>query len=180
MTRYGRIEPIASGHDIGSFDCGSEEQTTWLRRNALQAHQSDSAKVYVLCLRDTSTVVGYYALAAGSIAHDSASSRVTKGLGRYPVPVVILTRLGVDLSEQGRGLGQALVRDALLQTAAVAERVAVRALLIHAETERAAKFYGRISPAFEESPTDALHLILLLKDLRSGLREAANRPRSDG
>jgi GNAT superfamily N-acetyltransferase len=173
VTRHGRIEPIGPDHDTDAFDCGSEEQTAWLVRHALQAHQSDTAKVYVVCLEGSRSVVGYYALAAGSIEHAAAPPRLTKGVGRYPVPVVILTRLGVDLDQQRRGLGSALVRDALFQVAAIAERVGVRALLIHAETPEAAAFYQGIDPGFETSPTDPLHLVLLIKDLRRAIRDAA-------
>jgi len=82
----------------------------------------------------------------------------------------------VDRTGQGQGLGKSLVPDALLQTAAVAERVGVRAFLIHAETPEAAAFYRRLSPAFEESPTDPLHVILLMKDLRRAIRDAAATP----
>jgi GNAT superfamily N-acetyltransferase len=173
LSRYGRVEPLSAEHEIAAFDCGSEAQTSWLRRHALQATQSETSKVYVICRTGTRRVVGYYALAAGSVSHDNAPPRLTKGLGRYPVPVILLTRLGVDLDEQGRGLGSALVHDALLQTASVADRVGVRALLIHAETPEAAEFYRRISPAFEPSLTDPLHLILLMKDLKAAIREAA-------
>lgn len=172
MSRYGQVETLSSEHETAEFDCGSEAQTSWLRRHAVQASQSDTAKVYVVCRAGTRRVVGYYALAAGSVSHDSAPPRITRGLGRYPVPVILLTRLGVDTEEQGRGLGSALVRDALLQTASIAEKVGVRALLIHAETAEAAELYRRISPGFEPSPTDPLHLILLMKDLRAAIREA--------
>ncbi len=173
MSRYGRVEPLSRDHETAGFDCGSEAQTTWLRRHALQAHQSDTAKVYVVCLAGTRQVVGYYSLAAGSVAHDGVPPRIVKGQGRYPIPVILLTRLGVDVQEQGRGLGSALVRDALLQTASIADRVSVRALLIHAETPDAAAFYRRIDPGFQPSPTDPLHLVLLLKDLRGAIRDAA-------
>ncbi len=173
MTPYGRVELLAADHELEAFDCGSEEQTTWLRRHARQAHQSDTAKVYASCHTGERRVAGYYALAAGSVGHEAVSPRVTKGIGHYPVPVVILTRLGVDLSEQGRGLGRGLVRDALLQTASIAERVGVRALLIHAESERAAAFYVGLGIGFEPSPTDPLHLVLLIKDLRRAIVDAA-------
>lgn len=173
MSRYGHIEPLARDHDVSTFDCGSEAQTLWLRDHGLQAHRSDTAKVYVVCSRDTRTVVGYYALASGSVLPQDAPPRMTKGTGRYPVPVLILTRLGVDLTEQGRGLGSALVRDALLQAASVAERVGVRALLIHAEGAHVVDFYRRIDPGFEPSPTDPLHVLLLMKDLRLAIADAA-------
>lgn len=178
MKPFDPIEPISSDHETDSFDCGSVEQTTWLRQYALQAHRSDTARVYAACRRGTREVAGYYALSAGSVMREEASERVTKGLGRYPVPVVILTRLGVDVTEQGKGLGSALVRDALLQVASFAEYVGVRAFLIHAETGSAAAFYERINPAFERSPTDPMHLILLLKDLRRALLDAATRRRA--
>jgi GNAT superfamily N-acetyltransferase len=180
VTAYGPIEPLTADHEVSGFDCGSDEQTSWLRRHALQAHRSDTSKVYVVCRVGERAVVGYYALAAGSVRHDAATPRVTKGLGRYPVPVLVLTRLGVDRREQGRGLGSALVRDALLQAAAIADRVGVRTLLIHAETPEAATFYQRIDNAFEPSPTDPLHLILLMKDLRAAIREAAANDASVG
>ena len=172
MSHYGRVESLSRDHETAGFDCGSGAQTTWLRRHALQAHQSDTARVYVVCGTGTRRVVGYYALTAGSVAHDGVPPRTIKGLGRYPIPVILLTRLGVDVAEQGRGLGSALVRDALLQTAAIADRVGVRALLIHAETPEAAEFYRRIDPGFEPSPTDPLHLVLLMKDLRAVIRQA--------
>ena len=167
------MEPIAADHDTQSFDCGSEEQTAWLRRHALRAQQSDTAKVYVVCLAASRSVVGYYALAAGSIEHAEAPPRLTKGVGRYPVPVVVLTRLGVDVGQQGRGVGSALVRDAFFQVAAIADRVGVRALLIHAETPQAGAFYKRIDPGFEASPTDPLHVALLIKDFRRAIRDAS-------
>jgi len=173
VSRYGRVEALSPDHGVSAFDCGSDAQTTWLRRHAFEAQRAETARVYVVCLAGTSAVVGYYALAAGSVSHAQVPPRVTKGVGRHPVPVVILTRLGVDVSEQGRGLGSALVKDALFQTASIAERVGVRALLIHGETPEAAAFYRRIDPGFESSPTDPLHLILLMKDLRAAIRTAA-------
>ena len=88
--------------------------------------------------------------------------------------MVILTRLGVDVREQHQGLGSALLKDAFLQTASIAEKVAVRALLIHAETAEAVQFYRRIDPGFDVSPTDPLHVLLLLKDLRLAIQDAAS------
>jgi hypothetical protein len=173
VSRYARPELLAADHEVFGFDCGSVAQTDWLRRHGLQAQRSGSTRVYVVRLANARTVVGYYALAAGSINREEAPLRVTSGLGGHPVPVVILTRLGVDVGEQGKGLGGSLVRDAFLQVSSIADRIGVRALLIHAETAEAAAFYRRISPAFEPSPTDPLHLILLMKDLRKAISEAA-------
>lgn len=173
MTDFRRPEPIRADHEIAEFDCGSAAQTIWLREYAVQAHRAGSSRVFVSCVSGSDRVAGYYALAAGGVERDVAPKRVSQGLGRYPIPVVILTRLGVDIEHQGEGLGRSLVQDALLQTAATAEHVGVRALLIHAETPEAAAFYGRISTRFVESPSDPLHLLLLMKDIRAAIREAA-------
>jgi len=107
-------------------------------------------------------------LAAGSVAPAQAPVRLGQGAGRYHQPVVILTRLGVDLSVQGMGLGRALVVDALRRVAAAGEVIGVRALLIHCEHDKARDFYLRLAK-FEPSPTDPLHLFLLMKDLRKAL-----------
>lgn len=113
-------------------------------------------------------VVGYYALAAGSVAPASVPRRLSHGAGRYHQPVVILTRLGVDLSVQGERLGRALVVDALRRVAVAAGVIGVRAMLIHCENELARDFYLRLAK-FHPSPTDPMHLFLLIKDLRKAI-----------
>lgn len=175
MTRYAPVELLTSEHDRSTFDCGSTAQTDWLRRYALLAQQADTARVYVVRSHGERRIAGYYALAAGSVEPAHASARLASGAGRHPIPVIILTRLGVDLRDQGRGLGSELVQDAFLQTAAIADRIGARAMLIHAETAEVAHFYIRLDPAFEPSPADPLQLVLLLKDLRAGIRNAATR-----
>lgn len=175
MTRYAPAETLAPDHDRSTFDCGSAAQTDWLRRYALLAQQADTARVYVVRPHGELRIAGYYTLAAGSVLSAQVTSSLAAGAGRHPIPVIILTRLGVDVRDQGRGLGSELVRDAFLQTAAIADRVGARALLIHAETGGAAQLYSRIDPAFVPSPDDPLQLVLLMKDLRAGIRAAAER-----
>lgn len=167
---YGPAEPISKAHLTADFDCGSDAQTIWLRKYALQAHQSDTTRVQVVTNVGDRRVVGFYALSAGGVELADAPARIRKGLPRYPVPVIILTRLGVDLGEQDRGLGRALVRDALFRAAAASEAIGARALLIHCETPAAREFYLRLIPDFEESPVNPLHLYLLMGDLRRSLR----------
>jgi GNAT superfamily N-acetyltransferase len=179
VSRYDPVEPLRADHDRSTFDCGPNDQMVWLKQYALLAQQADTARVFVTCRRADAHVVGYYALSAGSIEPEDAPARVAAGAGRYPIPAVVLTRLGVDVSEQGRGLGMALVRDAFLQVAAVATRVGVRALVIHAESREAAAFYLRIDPAFAALPGHPLHLCLLMKDLRKAIRQIPQRPRPD-
>jgi GNAT superfamily N-acetyltransferase len=168
LAEFALVIPLAPPHDTTAFDCGSKAQTEWLRRYALQAQTAGTSRVYVTTAPGSPTILGYYALAAGSVEPAEASDRLRKGTGRHPIPVVILTRLGVDIRAQGIGLGAALVRDALLRAAAAADVIGVRALLVHAESDSARAFYEHIAE-FEPSPTDPLHLVLLMKDLRRAL-----------
>lgn len=181
-ARFGPVEPLRADHRVEGFDCGSTAQSHWLTRHALQAHRSGLSRVYVVTpatkagadRRDGSegangnTVVGYYALAAGSVSPAQVPSRLTRGAGRYHQPVVILTRLGVSVDVQGGGLGRALVVNALRRVAEAGEVIGVRALLIHCEGESARQFYLRLA-RFESSPSDPLHLHLPMKDLRRAL-----------
>lgn len=166
MSRYGVLERLTPEHDTSEFDCGSEAQTSWLRKHALQAQAAETAAVYVVCAAESRRVVAYFALSAGSVKLSAAPPRVTRGTGRYAVPVILLARLGIDFSEQGRGLGRALLKEVLLRTSEAADTVGARALLIHAESNAARAFYQHLAE-FEPSPTDALHLFLLMKDLRA-------------
>lgn len=170
MTRYGPLERLTPDHDTSEFDCGSEAQTNWLRKHALQAQAAETAAVYVVCTAGSRRVVGYFALAAGSVERSEAPERVTKRTGRYPIPIILLARLGVDVREQGLGLGRALMKQVLLRTSEAADTVGARALLIHAESDAARSFYEHLAE-FEPSPTDALHLFLLMKDLRATIDE---------
>lgn len=162
------VEPLTRAHRVAEFDCGSHAQNEWLARHAAQAHASGTSRVYVVEDLETERVAGYYALAAGSIGRADAPRRLLQGAGGYDQPVILLTRLGVDRTVQGAGLGRALVVDALRRVNATADMVGVRAVLIHCENEEARAFYLRLA-RFEESPTDPLHLLLLIKDLRKSM-----------
>jgi GNAT superfamily N-acetyltransferase len=118
-------------------------------------------------------VAGYYTLAAGSVRRDDTPPRVAKGLGNYPVPVILLARLAVDRTEQGKGLGAALLKDAILRAAQAADIVGCRALLVHAKDQAAQAFYRRFG--FESSPVDELHLYLLMKDILANLAGPATQ-----
>ena len=114
-------------------------------------------------------MLGYYSLAAGSVTHDEALERVRKGQSRHPIPVILLARLAVDASVHGRGLGAALLKDALLRTAQAAETIGARALLVHAKDDNAKTFYEHFT--FEPSPSDPYHLLLIMKDLLRFVRQ---------
>lgn len=98
-----------------------------------------------------------------------APARLLKGADRYPQPVALLARLAVDQRHEGKGLGAGLLQDILRRTAAISDEIGCRGLLVHAESERARGFYQHLIPEFEQSPTDPLHLVLLLKDIKCSL-----------
>jgi GNAT superfamily N-acetyltransferase len=161
----GAVEQISAAHVTAGFDCGSEELNRYLHKHALQNTRADGAVTRVTT-RD-GRIVGYYSLAAGAAEHAAAPARVKKGLARHPIPLVILARLAVDRNAQRMGLGEALLKDALVRVAAAADLIGVRALIAHAKDEKAKAFYARFD--FEPSPTDPLHMFLLMKDIRAAL-----------
>jgi predicted N-acetyltransferase YhbS len=164
--KYTEPRPLAAAeHDIAGFRCGEDSLDEWLRRYALTNQATGSARTFVTCL--DGGVVGYYALVSGAVSRASAATRVAKAMPE-PVPVLLLARLAVDQTVQGHGLGWRLLRDAILRTLQVADQVGVRALLAHALDQGAADFYARYD--FQPSPTDPLHMVLLLKDARALLR----------
>lgn len=160
---YTPVRKLATTDRVDAFDCGQPALNQFLQRYALVNQKANSAQTYVCCLGDT--VVGFYSLAVGSVDPQAAPSRVTKGLARHPVPVMILARLAVDKEHQGKGLGKALLKDALLRTAQAADIAGIRCLLVHAKDDAARRWYE--SWEFEPSPTDSYHLFLMLKDLKS-------------
>lgn len=116
------------------------------------------------------TILGYYALATGGVAFENAPERASKRVPRHDIPVLVLARLAVDERHQGQGIGRLLIRDAMQRVLNVADEVGVRCLLVHAKDENAKAYYMQIAE-FEVSPTDPLHLLLLMKDLRKSITE---------
>lgn len=162
---YSPVRKLAAFDQVDAFDCGQAALNQFLQRYALVNQKSNSAQTYVCCRSDV--VVGFYSLAVGSVDPEAAPSRVMKGLARHPVPVMILARLAVDKAHQRKGLGQSLLKDALLRTAQAADIAGIRCLLVHAKDDAARQWYE--SWEFEPSPTDPYHLFLLLKDLKGML-----------
>ncbi len=160
---------LTRNHEVGEFDCGKAPLNDFLIKYALQNQSSGGARSYVLV--GEIRVIGYYSLAPASVAPEDAPPRVTKGQGRYPVPVILMARFAVDQSEQGKGYGKALFRDALRRALAGSEAIGGRAHLVHAKDEEARAFYLRFG--MEASPTNPMHLLLLFKDIRQSLEEVA-------
>jgi len=158
-------ELLTKQHEISGFDCGKPPLNTFLTQYALQNQASGGARTYVMT-RDN-RVIGYYSLAPASVLPDDAPGRVMKGQGRYPVPVILMARFAIDVNEQGKGLGKALLRDALRRSLAGAETIGGRAFLVHAKDEQARDFYLKFG--MESSPTNPMHLFLLFKDIRQSI-----------
>ena len=157
---------LASSVRRDGFECRSEEQTIWFRQHARQAHaRCGTRRVFVVNEDGGSDVVAYYGWCMASITPAQAPPRLRKGAGRYPQPVALLARLGVDLQHEGQGLGAALLADVISRTAQIGSEVGCRGLLVHAESASARAFYLHLIPEFEPSTTDPLHLVLLMKDI---------------
>jgi GNAT superfamily N-acetyltransferase len=172
VPRFSDPEPLRSDHVLDGFDCGRPSLNVWLVKYARQA-ATGSARTYVVNDAEEERVVSYYALSAAELEREAATARVIKGMPRYPIPVVLLARLAVDLSVAGRGLGAWLLRDAMLRTLAASETIGSRALVVHALDEDARAFYRR--HGVEPSTTDPLHLMILVNDITAALEAARRR-----
>lgn len=172
VAELSQIEPLSWAHDLTRFDCGTYESLNlWLRKFAPQNQANDSARTYVV--HRANAVAGYYSISAGSVARENATLRSAQGLARHPVPIALLGRLAIDREEQGRGLGAALLKDALIRVERAADILGIRAVLVHAIDRHAKAFYERFD--FESCPDDELHLMLLMKDIRRALRQTPRR-----
>ena len=166
---FTRPARLTQDHNLELFDCGEDAMSDWLRGFAFTSDRAGMCSVYVTTPVGQSRVVGYYGLATAGVSQTNAPGRLTKGVGGYDIPVVLLARLAVDREFQQLHLGHALLKDAFQRVLNVSDQVGVRAILIHALDESARAFYMRFAE-FESSPTDPLHLLLLLKDLKKALR----------
>ena len=151
--------PLAAEHELDAFSSGTEPLDDWLKRRARQNEASGAARTYVI--REGRRVIGYYSLAAGSVLHEAATGRVRRNMPD-PVPVALLGRLAIDRQWQGRGLGAALLRDAVLRVVGAAGTIGVRALLVHAISDEAKAFYERWG--FRASATDPMTLMITIEE----------------
>ena len=167
MTEPDDIRPpekLTPEHDVSQFDSGESALNDWLRRRALANEQSGASRTYVICTGKR--VIGYYALANGAVAHSTATGKARRNMPE-PIPVMVLGRLAIDQSFQGRGLGVALLRDAVLRTLQAADIAGIRAILVHAISEDAKKFYERCG--FTPSPVDPTTLMITFADAKKAL-----------
>ena len=157
MGKITAPEPIKTTHCLDDFDCGSQVLNQWLKRQALANESSGASRTFVVCKNEC--VIGFYTLATGSVRRGDAPGRIKRRMPD-PIPVMILGRLAVDLHWQKKGVGSGLLNDAVLRTRIVAKQAGIRALLVHALSEKAKNFY--LHYGFQESPFNQMTLLLNL------------------
>lgn len=158
-----RPDSLGARHCLDSFDCGKPVLNDWLLRHARQAQGCGSAKTFVVAEDDC--VIGYFSLTVGQVDTLEVPERIRKGMGQYPIPVVILARLAVSIRDQGKGIGFGMLQDAIRRTLFIAEQAGIRAMLTHPIDEDASRFYTRFG--FIASPMSEQQL--LLKDAKHAL-----------
>jgi GNAT superfamily N-acetyltransferase len=158
-----RIEKLRREHPVDAFDCGREDLNRFLVRFALSNQQAGAAQTYLALSGEV--VIGFFTLSVGEVALVDAPGRLTKGLARHPVPIMLLARMAVSKDWQGKGIGAGLLKDAMRRTLQAAGIAGIRAFAVHAKDDSARAFYEHFD--FIPSPTDPLHLFLLIKDIRA-------------
>jgi len=160
--------PLNTSHQLDSFECGKSALNEWLVKHAIQAGSSGSARTFVAVDGPDDRVVGYFSLTVGQVDTTDAPDRIRKGMGQFPIPVIVLARLAVSTQDQGKGIGTGMLKEAIRLALLIAEHAGIRALLTHPIDEDAARFYSRFG--FIRSPLREDQLLLLLKDARAQIR----------
>ena len=159
MNEISPPEKLSAARDLSAFDCGEPVLNDWLRHRALQNEASGASRTYVVCA--SRRVLGYYTLAVGAVAHAEAPGRIRRNMPD-PVPVILLGRLAVDKSAQGRHIGGGLLRDAVMRTVQAAEIAGIRSILVHAISPGAKRFYEGYG--FVASPVDPLTVMIAVAE----------------
>lgn len=161
-----RIEKLQRSHAVDAFDCGREALNRFLARYAFQNQQAGASQTYLALAANE--VAGYCTLVVGQVEHAAAPERLSKGLARHPVPIMLLARLAVATTWQGKGLGAGLLKDAMQRTLQAADIAGIRTFTVHAKDDQARAFYEHFG--FSPLPSDPYHLFRLLKDIRANLK----------
>ncbi|MFQ5745169.1 MAG: GNAT family N-acetyltransferase [Acidobacteriota bacterium] len=164
-------ERLSAAHDVSGFDSGEPALDDWLRRRSLQNEASGASRTYVV-RAGKQRVVGYYTLAVGAATHEEAPGRVKRNMPE-PVPVMVLGRLAVDREFQRQGLGTGLLRDAVLRTVQASEIAGIRAILVHAISDDAKRFYDRYG--FIASPIEPLTVMITIAEAAKILDEKGRK-----
>lgn len=155
--------PLSATHILDNFACGEASLDDWFKRRALTNQLSGASRTFVVTDQQ-GRVYGYYAMAAGAVSHQVATSNVRRNMPD-PIPVMVLARLAVDQRAQGIKLGASLLQDAVARAMSVSQNAGVRALLVHALHERAKQFYEHYG--FQESPQHPMTLMLRLNAVKA-------------
>lgn len=156
-------ELLTDEHVLDMFSCGKVELDDWLIKKALKNHKRNNTRVYVVC-DDKNKVIGYYAIAMGSVQRESALSSLKRN-SPNPIPMVVLARLAVDEGYKGRGVGVGLLKDCVLRSVHAMNVVGGAGILVHAIDDEAKAFYKRFG--FNESPIDAMTLMARVIDIEA-------------
>lgn len=162
-------EPLSAAHNLSSFESGEPALDDWLRRRALRNETGGGSRTYVVCTEPGKRVVAYYCLAVGAVARTGASGSVRRNMPD-PIPAMVIGRLAVDRGFQSRGIGRAMLRDAILRTIQAASIAGIRAILVHAISDEARQFYERCG--FHSSPIDLMTLMISVAEAEQGLQSA--------
>ncbi len=162
MSADTRIEKLRRDHAVDGFDCGREALNRFLIRFALPGQQAGASQTYLGLAGDE--VIGFYTLVVGQVSYDDAPERLTKGMARHPVPIMLLARLAVSTAWQGKKISAGLLKDAMRRTLQAADIAGIRAFGVHAKDDEARTYYEHFG--FIASPSDPFHLFVLMKDLR--------------
>jgi GNAT superfamily N-acetyltransferase len=158
--------PILVDHEFVNFDSGEASLDEWLKKRAIKNQASGASRCFVLC--DGKIVVGFYTLSAGAISHETAPKTMRRNMPN-PLPVLLLGRLAINKNHHNTGLGSAMLRDAMIRAVSVASDAGIFAILVHALTEQAKRFY--LSRGFLESPLQPMTLMMTPETVRSILAE---------
>lgn len=164
--------PISPHHKIIDFDSGEPSLDEWLKKRSMKNQSSGASRCFVLC-ETALKVIGFYSLSAGAINQESAPKAMRRNRPN-PLPVLLLGRLAIDTNYHNKGLGSALLRDAMIRAVSVAGDAGIFAMLVHALSEPAKRFY--LSRGFVESPFEPMTLIMTLETVRSILAETLYTP----
>ncbi len=156
-------ESLSASHCLDEFTCGEAVLDNWLKRRAMANQMSGASRTFVVADQEH-RIFGYYAMAAGAVSHQMATSSVRRNMPD-PVPVMVLARLAVDTQAQGIKLGASLLQDAVKRAVAVSHNTGVRALLVHAINDRAKQFYEYYG--FQVSPAHPMTLMLRLNNVKA-------------
>ena len=157
---------LSTEHRLENFNSGEASLDHWLKRKALKNQASGASRTFVIC--KDKAVIGYYCLSAGAIAQEAAPKKLRRNMPD-PLSVLILGRLAIDVNYHNKSLGSALLCDAILRSVTVSEDTGIFAILVHAISEQAKRFY--LSRGFVESPLQAMTLMMTMKTIVSILQE---------